>query len=477
MPSFAENRFHGIDRSNYNQLTTEPIEKLAMKHCIRYVTLLLILMAASPSLQGRLLKPQSTHWVRNISMNDGLSHNFVDDIYRDSMGFMWIATSGSLARYDGYEFVDFHSNSLNRNIKSTHVRKVTEDGFGRLWVASDGGVDMIDLRTLQTVIPEDAAGKLAEIANLPTGFITTDNAGNIWLRNMQDVVCIVFSLEGDVENVVKMPHLSRTVISTSAIKPVSKKDSGVWTSIDGTISHLTLEGGKIKSEPVSAMPEFPKEVYVGDFIEYDGFLWVATDRGLYRYDPSNGNVNEYHGGEGDESITQEFVTSLALTSEGDLVVGTLNGFNIYNHTDDRFEPVHTCEIGSYRGGMGSNFINCLYADGEDLWIGTEGCGIDLISPKFIYSELLRHDFSDPRSLSPNPVNAILEDGDGTLWVGTVEGGLNRSFSKDSGFDHFTVATGTLPHNSVSALAADHHGHLWIGTWGGGISVADRKSVV
>ena len=446
-----------------------------MKHYIRHVIFFLILMAASPALQGKLLHPQTTHRVRNISMNDGLSHNYVDDIYRDSMGFIWIATSGSLARYDGYEFVDFHSNSISRNIKSTHVRKVTEDGFGRLWVASDGGIDVIDLKSLNTIPPENISEKLSQIINESAGFISTDNAGNIWLRNRKDVVCIILDSEGNVEEVVKTPHLSRTVISTSAIKPVGEKDNGVWTSVDGKICHLTIEGNKIREEAIAAMPEFPKEVYVGDFIEYNGDLWVATDRGLYQHDRFNDIVIEYHGGDGEDAITQDFVTSLALTSEGDLVAGTLNGFNVFNHFDNHFEQVHTSEIGSYRGGMGNNFINCLYADGEDLWIGTEACGIDLVSPKFIYAELFRHDASDGKSLSPNPVNAILEDGDGTLWVGTVEGGLNRSLSKDSGFEHFTVASGTLPHNSVSALAADHHGHLWIGTWGGGISVVPRNN--
>ena len=67
------------------------------------------------------------YWVSNISMNDGLSHNFVDDIYRDSKGFVWIATSGSLSRYDGYEFVNFKPNSPAHYIKSNFVRKVAED--------------------------------------------------------------------------------------------------------------------------------------------------------------------------------------------------------------------------------------------------------------------------------------------------------------------------------------------------------------
>ena len=49
---------------------------------------------------------------RSISMDDGLPSNFIDDLFRDDAGFMWIATSGGgLCRYDGYDFLVFSTNS------------------------------------------------------------------------------------------------------------------------------------------------------------------------------------------------------------------------------------------------------------------------------------------------------------------------------------------------------------------------------
>ena len=57
--------------------------------------------------------------------------------------------------------------------------------------------------------------------------------------------------------------------------------------------------------------------------------------------------------------------------------------------------------------------------------------------------------------------------DGTLWVGTVEGGLNRRVQ--GGFEHWTTHNSGLTHNSVSVLEGDGHGRLWIGTWGGGVN--------
>ena len=44
----------------------------------------------------------------------------------------------------------------------------------------------------------------------------------------------------------------------------------------------------------------------------------------------------------------------------------------------------------------------------------------------------------PGSLSQNPVNAIYEDTSGVLWVGTVEGGLNRRAPGSNTFEHYTT---------------------------------------
>lgn len=32
--------------------------------------------------------------VSYITMDDGLPHNFIDDIYKDTRGFLWISTAG-----------------------------------------------------------------------------------------------------------------------------------------------------------------------------------------------------------------------------------------------------------------------------------------------------------------------------------------------------------------------------------------------
>ena len=58
--------------------------------------------------------------LKRITTDDGLSHNFVASIVRDTQGFMWFGTSDGLTRYDGarcvvYRPVAGDSNSLISN--------------------------------------------------------------------------------------------------------------------------------------------------------------------------------------------------------------------------------------------------------------------------------------------------------------------------------------------------------------------------
>ena len=42
-----------------------------------------------------------------VTMNNGLPHNFIDDLYKDSRGFLWISTAGGgVSRYACYDFVN-----------------------------------------------------------------------------------------------------------------------------------------------------------------------------------------------------------------------------------------------------------------------------------------------------------------------------------------------------------------------------------
>lgn len=231
--------------------------------------------------------------VCHISMKEGLSHNFVEDLFRDSKGFVWIATSGSLARHDGYEFVNFTPNSMTRHIKSSFVWKMTEDRFGRLWAASDGGIDVIDINSLSTIQIADKSGRLEDISSEPSGYISTDIDGNIWLRNPKNVVCISFDSEGEITGIYETPHHESSILWGSAVTPVGDRRKGVISVIKGKLCRLSLENGKIVSRVICKNLEIEPDTYVSDFIMKDDVMWISSETGLFCYDTKTGESRQY----------------------------------------------------------------------------------------------------------------------------------------------------------------------------------------
>ncbi len=414
--------------------------------------------------------------VTYITMNEGLPHNFIDDIYKDSRGFLWISMAGGgLSRYDGYEFINFTPSTPHCKLKSNFIRNVYEDSFQRLWIVSEGGTDIIDLSTMQPVIPYDAQGQLADLINQPATHVIQDTQKCIWLHCGKRLHRISFNDKGDVEAIrsLDVPDLFQNDVIFKDIDG----DGKVWIGLNGRLCKVGVAAnGELESIPVADCLTFSLDTYFSDFITKEDEIWISTSLGLYRYNKNENIVKRYEYNPNDpHSLSQNYLTSLAITNDKQLMIASLKGINIYNPIKDNFERIGDQYSNTGTSLLNSNFINCIAIEGQHIWIGTESRGLNKLSPKRLSIQNYLNDTKNPLTLSHNPVNAIYEDHDGNLWVGTVEGGLNRKEPGSDSFTHYTSENGSLSHNSVSALTADPQGRLWVGTWGGGINLLELKN--
>ena len=413
--------------------------------------------------------------VSYITMDDGLPHSFIDDIYKDTRGFLWISTAGGgLSRYDGYEFIHFNPNTSHCKLKSNFILNVHEDTFQRLWIVSEGGTDIIDLLTLQPIIPNDPKGLLTTLLNQPAYTIMRDSQNSIWLQCGNALHRITFNIKGDVESLstLTLPQLNEPDL---VLKDIDE-DGKIWTAINGTIYKIIPNNqGGLEESHISEKLTFLPDTYLKDMLAKENEVWIATHAGLYRYNKNSNAIKIYENIPNDpHSISQNYLTSLAITNDKQLIAGTLRGANIYNPITDSFE--HLAHNSTGNSLLNSNFINCIKVDGKHIWIGTESGGINKLAPKRLSIHNYIHDKEIPSSLSDNPVNAIYEDKEKNLWVGTVEGGLNLKRQGTEQFLHYRWERGEISHNSVSSLASDNQGRLWVGTWGGGINIMNPKAL-
>ena len=395
-----------------------------------------------------------------LDLSNGLPHNNVRDIFKDSNGFLWISTyGGGLVRYDGYSMM---VPRLGLNSKS--CRSVTEDPYHRLWVAFDEGIDIVDLRTMKSVIPDHP--ELKKLLMQSSICCYRDGIGRIWIINDRQISLVTFTREGEIDKIYDYPHPWRMLdIAICDVEGNGKP----WVGIEGGVFRLVVKNGQLVREEISAVLRSLQDRYVTAILKRNHVVWIATNLGLFRFDPYQQKLVEYRHSSEPGSLSHVFLSSLAITSDNHLLVGSLGGVNIYDDETDSFSAWTAAD----NPPLKSEFVHCIKVFEGQIWICTESGGIVCLSPRRL---LLRNSVhtTDPRSLSPNPVNAMYVEQNGRLWVGTVEGGLNLREPGSTDFIHYTTSNSGLSHNSVSALAADRHGRLWIGTWGGGLCVTDRQ---
>ncbi len=402
--------------------------------------------------------------VRYLGMKAGLPKNHVEDMLTDSHGFVWIATAGGgLVRYDGYRFRAVDDGASG----SKASRKMAEDGHDRLWVVYDEHTTVISLRTLQPTVPAASTIDLRSLLAEPAGYVLRDSLKRMWLVTRTHINLLTFDKQG---NVIDRAQCSYTSNNPATVLSDVMGDGRVWANIDGGVYALEKQGDKLVKRTIAPAMEQLRDHYVPTMMRRDDKVWLGTNLGLYAYNLKTRQLTAYRHDERPTSLAHDFCSSLTVDTHGRLIVGTLAGVDVMTSDDGTFAHWNTH---SSFGPLSSDFVDCMLTLGQQLWVGTESGGVVQLSPLPLLISNYAHS-ADPASLATNLVNAMWAAPDGSLWVGTVEGGLNFMAAGTRSFTHYTTANSALPHNTVSTLAADSNGRLWVGTWGGGVCYVDLR---
>ena len=440
---------------------------MVRKRCL--ILLMLVLMTGS-SLAQKMLTEH--YQMTMLDLQAGLPHNNVNQFFVDSRGFVWISTyGGGAVRYDGFSFMSIGL-ANPQGLYSNSCKRITEDRFHRLWIAYDEHTDVVDMRTMSRTTPVLVeGGDLSLQLTRPSVAVYHDSKGAVWQVNTDSIYRYSFDDNGGVSRISRYHYVGNT--PDVCIKDVEQNGS-VWVCIDGGLYRLAERNGKLVREEISPVMARLRSLYVTDLLKRGNGVWISTNQGLFVYDSYSHQLQEFHHSDDPHSLSHDFTTALAEAPDGNLLVGSLKGINILSDQQNTFGHWDST---SGNLPLPSDFVHSLMVLGGQIWVGTETAGIAKLSPRPLLLTNYVWQASQPTTISPHPVNAMYVEPDGSLWVGTVEGGLNRKAPGSQQFEHWTTHNSALSHNSVSVLEADAHGQLWIGTWGGGlnrISLSDHR---
>ena len=127
---------------------------------------------------------------------------------------------------------------------------------------------------------------------------------------------------------------------------------------------------------------------------------------------------------------------------------------------------------THNSSLSNNVILSLAEREGEIWIGTDGGGINILDPETRRISLLEHmPGSDNYSLPANSILCLYNDCNNNMWAGSIRNGL-ISIREVSMKTYTDVPPGNdrgLSNNTVLSLFQESQDQIWVGTDGGGIN--------
>lgn len=416
-----------------------------------------ILLLLSPL--AHVLAQQTSLYFEKKTVQNGLSHNKVNCIIKDSRGFIWLGTDDGLNRYDGNKFTIYRNEPSNKaTLSGNIITDLLEDKNGVLWIAtSDGGITKYDYRLppqQQFKQFKNQPGIANSIPGNVINKIKEDNYGYLWLATSGHYLLRFNKQTEQFEQPVTKEI--KTFLSLS----VADKDT-LWAGRQGggllQINTKSLQW-RTDKRYLDLYAKLPHSTVSSLFTDSKKNIWYGSwDRVLYQFSAADKKEHIFQQSTGDGSFVSDEILSFAEDKQGNLWMGgRYNGLQIYNSATGKFD--HYPYDPSRDGTVAGNKINCLFIDEAGVvWIGTNK-GVSISNP---LQQQFRQLFLPKVNNENNTLLDFQKRSNGDLWVGTNKGIFIRKKNENNFIHQPVIYKG----NSlmVSRFFTDSKKNEYIGT--------------
>jgi class 3 adenylate cyclase/ligand-binding sensor domain-containing protein/predicted metal-dependent HD superfamily phosphohydrolase len=286
------------------------------------------------------------------TIEDGLPQSYIETIYQDDGGYLWIATQDGISKFNGYEFKNYFFDPYNRkSLASNYALEIKPWGEDTICFTTALGFSLLVLKTnefknycFNKLIPE--IGSVNTCVILDDNNILIGSQGGLYIAHIDDSLTVDDIALVDEKIITKTLYKFKETVLFTHDKILYK-----------------FEEGNIKK-----VKEFEKEI-LNFFVDQTGFCLVFSNQ-LLRFSDLNITPEIFE-------IPSKVTSCLQLKDE--LWLGTIDeGIIIYRSEKDK--PIQWFKNQNSNNSLLSNKIKCIYKDDFGvIWIGTDK-GLNKIDP-------------------------------------------------------------------------------------------------
>ncbi len=448
---------------------------------IRKAFLLLLLLAAT-------FTAEAQHYnFKKYTTKNGLANPTVQQIIQDSEGFIWLATSGGLSRFDGKKFKNYY---LSDGLLTNDITCLLEDKHKNLWVGTGTGLCKLSKGKFSSYILnglnhtiysicEDKEGivwfttkggglvnydgksfkQFTKKNGLPTDSLFSfleDQAGNYWVGTYHfgvckiakedfttgNLKCTIFSKENGLS--------SNNIFCVLEIKPnvfyLGSTNGGVNIIDNNKIERLTIKGAD-ETDYVASLHK-----------DRRGNIWIGTwEHGLVKY--ANGKFTFYNEKNG---LLSHLINSVFEDNEGNIWIGTDLGVNLFKN--EAFINLNEND------GLPSKFVQCVspIANGN-LLFGT------VLGIAEWNGEKLRVMDEVPEFMNAS-IQSICTDDKQNIWIGTLDGVFVCSYKNKLKLEKQYYSFENSFIYPVSKILKTKSGKILVSTFGNGFFIFNKNEI-
>lgn len=350
---------------------------------------------------------------------------------------------------------------IKEGLSQSKVQCVLNDHRGYLWVGTESGLNCYDRDHLKQYLHQ--SGNERSLPSNNVTFIAEDSLCNLWVATMNGV-CLYDRATDSFKSMYDNKKLLyaasyllvdggillggsgaiyKYVYATKTIQPLYYAQNPAsynpfWKMIrydDDTIllnaRWYGIYSFNLKTNQIKKVDAFKESNYTSIYLDSHKRLWTSGyGNGLCCYE--NMKLLK-HFTTANSPLTYDVIHDLVEKDNQLWVATDGGGINIISLDDFSFSNIQQTQDDVH--SFPTNAIYCLYADpANNIWAGSIRRG--LIGIKRVYAQSFQNvPLDNLYGLSNQTINSFFEDKDGVVWIGTDGGGINR----------FDPATGIFKH--------------------------------